>query len=152
MKRFILTVSVMLAMVFSCFAANPESDFIYDMAPDGEGVMIKQYKGTSTTVVFPDTIEGLPVTQIGSNDILDYTLFPNKDKRYNITVPKSVKVIGGTAFLGVKGKINMKIITFVCSLININNWKLFTIFKRNYSVSVCAKVPTLIYIIPKTEK
>ena len=107
MKRFILTVSVMLAMVFSCFAANPESDFIYDMAPDGGGVMIKQYKGTSTTVVFPDTIEGLPVTQIGSNDILDYTLFPNKDKRYNITVPKSVKVIGGTAFLGVKGKINI---------------------------------------------
>lgn len=107
MKRFILTVSAMLAMAFSCFAANPESDFIYDMAPDGEGVMIKQYKGTSTTVVFPDTIEGLPVTQISSNDILDYTLFPSKDKRYNITVPKSVKVIGGTAFLGVKGKINI---------------------------------------------
>lgn len=107
MKRFILTVSAMLAMAFSCFAANPESDFIYDMAPDGEGVMIKQYKGKSTTVVFPDTIEGLPVTQIGSNDTLDGWVFSNRDIPYNITVPKSVKVIGGWAFSGIKGKINI---------------------------------------------
>ena len=107
MKRFILTVSAMLAMAFSCFAANPESDFIYDMAPDGEGVMIKQYKGKSTTVVFPDTIEGLPVTQIGSNDILDGWVFTNRDIPYNITVPKSVKVIGGWTFSGIKGKINI---------------------------------------------
>ena len=107
MKRFILTVSAMLAMAFSCFAANPESDFIYDMAPDGEGVMIKQYKGKSTTVIFPDTIEGLPVTQIGSNDRLDGWVFTNRDIPYNITVPKSVKVIGGWAFSGIKGKINI---------------------------------------------
>lgn len=113
MKRFILTVSAMLAMAFSCFAANPESDFIYDMAPDGQGVMIKEYKGKSTTVVFPDTIEGLPVTQIGSDDWLAPQLFSHtmynstKDIPYNITVPKSVKVIGERAFSGVKGKIDI---------------------------------------------
>ena len=113
MKRFILTVSAMLAMAFSCFAANPESDFIYDLAPDGQGVMIKEYKGKSTTVVFPDTIEGLPVTQIGENSPYAFGVFPhtmyNKSKNtpYTITVPKSVKVLGTMAFNGIKGKINI---------------------------------------------
>ena len=112
MKRFILTVSAMLAMAFSCFAANPESDFIYDMAPDGQGVMIKEYKGKSTTVVFPDTIEGLPVTQIGTIGP-NMGVFPHilkkatKDIPYNVTVPKSVKVIGDNAFMELKGKIDI---------------------------------------------
>lgn len=103
MKRFILTVSAMLAMAFSCFAANPESDFIYDLAPDGQGVMINEYKGKSTTVVIPDTIEGLPVTQIGGSG---FRVFKNKIP-YNVTVPKSVKVIGENAFLALKGKIDI---------------------------------------------
>lgn len=113
MKRFILTVSAMLAMAFSCFAANPESDFIYDMAPDGQGVMIKEYKGKSTTVVFPDTIEGLPVTQIGENGpyafrVFSHTMYDkSKNTPYTITVPKSVKVLGTMAFMGIKGKINI---------------------------------------------
>lgn len=112
MKRFILTVSAMLAMAFSCFAANPESDFIYDMAPDGQGVMITSYKGKSTTVVIPDTIEGLPVTQIGTTGP-NMGVFPHilkkatKDIPYNVTVPKSVKVIGDNAFMELKGKIDI---------------------------------------------
>lgn len=112
MKRFILTVSAMLAMAFSCFAANPESDFVYDMAPDGQGVMITSYKGKSTTVVIPDTIEGLPVTQIGTTGP-NMGVFPHilnkatKDIPYNVTVPKSVKVIGRNAFMELKGKIDI---------------------------------------------
>ena len=113
MKRFILTVSAMLAMAFSCFAANPESDFIYDLAPDGQGVMITSYKGKSTTVVIPDTIEGLPVTQIGENNpyamrVFSHTMYDkSKNTPYTITVPKSVKVLGTQAFTGIKGKINI---------------------------------------------
>ena len=113
MKRFILTVSAMLAMAFSCFAANPASDFVYDMAPDGQGVMITSYKGKSTTVVFPDTIEGLPVTQIGGNEewsprVFTHTMYKNtRNTPYTITVPKSVKILGNNAFIGVKGKINI---------------------------------------------
>lgn len=112
MKRFILTVSAMLAMAFSCFAANPESDFVYDLAPDGQGVMITSYKGKSTTVVIPDTIEGLPVTQIGTTGP-NMGVFPHilnkatKDIPYNVTVPKSVKVIGRNAFMELKGKIDI---------------------------------------------
>ena len=113
MKRFILTVSAMLAMAFACFAANPASDFVYDMAPDGQGVMITSYKGKSTTVVFPDTIEGLPVTQIGGNEdwaprVFTHTMYKNtRNTSYTITVPKSVKILGNNAFIGVKGKINI---------------------------------------------
>lgn len=113
MKRFILTVSAMLAMAFACFAANPASDFVYDMAPDGQGVMITSYKGKSTTVVFPDTIEGLPVTQIGGNEewsprVFTHTMYKNTcNTPYTITVPKSVKILGNQAFTGVKGKINI---------------------------------------------
>ena len=113
MKRFILTVSAMLAMAFACFAANPASDFVYDMAPDGQGVMITSYKGKSTTVVFPDTIEGLPVTQIGGNEewsprVFTHTMYKNtRNTPYTITVPKSVKILGNNAFIGVKGKINI---------------------------------------------
>ena len=112
MKRFILTVSAMLTMAFSCFAANPESDFIYDMAPDGQGVMITSYKGKSTTVVIPDTIEGLPVTQIGEDSpyarVFSHTMYDkSKNTPYTITVPKSVKVLGTMAFNGIKGKINI---------------------------------------------
>ena len=112
MKRFILTVSAMLAMAFACFAANPASDFVYDMAPDGQGVMITSYKGKSTTVVIPDTIEGLPVTQIGGNEdwarrVFTHTYDSSKNTPYTITVPKSVKILGNKAFTGVKGKINI---------------------------------------------
>lgn len=112
MKRFILTVSAMLAMAFSCFAANPESDFIYDLAPDGQGVMITSYKGKSTTVVIPDTIEGLPVTQIGEDSpyaqVFSHTMYDkSKNTPYTITVPKSVKILGTRAFNGIKGKINI---------------------------------------------
>lgn len=103
----------MLAMAFACFAANPASDFVYDMAPDGQGVMITSYKGKSTTVVFPDTIEGLPVTQIGGNEewsprVFTHTMYKNtRNTPYTITVPKSVKILGNKAFTGVKGKINI---------------------------------------------
>ena len=113
MKRFILTVGAMLAMSFACFAANPASDFVYDMAPDGQGVMITSYKGKSTTVVFPDTIEGLPVTQIGENTDWAFGVFyhnmneKSKNTPYTIIVPKSVKILGTRAFTGVKGKINI---------------------------------------------
>ena len=113
MKKIILAVGAMLAMAFACFAANPASDFVYDMAPDGQGVMITSYKGKSTTVVIPDTIEGLPVTQIGENSpyamrVFSHTMYEkSKNTPYTITVPKSVKILGTQAFKGIKGKINI---------------------------------------------
>ncbi|MDO5774250.1 MAG: leucine-rich repeat domain-containing protein [Spirochaetales bacterium] len=115
MKKILLILSLALATSFTCFAANPASDFYYDMAPDGQGVMLKSYKGKSTTVVIPDAIEGLPVTQIGektewADRFFQHTMYKSScNTPYTITVPKSVKVIGNNAFKGVKGKINIDI-------------------------------------------
>lgn len=73
-----LIFAMMIAIRFTCFAANPASDFDYDMSPDGSGVMIKKYKGTSTKVDIPETIEGLPVVQIGdTDDIFGEPVFPH---------------------------------------------------------------------------
>lgn len=113
MKKIIFAFGAMLAMSFACFAANPESDFIYDMAPDGQGVMITSYKGKSTTVVIPDTIEGLPVTQLGENTawagrVFTHTMYKSSQNTpYTVTVPKSVKILGNEALKGIKGKINI---------------------------------------------
>lgn len=114
MKKILLALSFALATAFTCFAANPASDFDYDMAPDGQGVMLKSYKGKSTTVVIPDTIEGLPVTQIGDSNSRDrffpHTMYTKTQNiPYTVTVPKSVKVVEDHAFEGLKGKINIDI-------------------------------------------
>ena len=59
MKKIILAVGAILAMSFACFAANPESDFVYDMAPDGQGVMITSKKLTAERIA---EIEKVPIT------------------------------------------------------------------------------------------
>ncbi|WP_288516088.1 leucine-rich repeat domain-containing protein [uncultured Treponema sp.] len=109
-----LIFAMMIAIGFTCFAANPASDFDYDMSPDGSGVMIKKYKGTSTKVDIPETIEGLPVVQIGdTDDIFGEKVFPHtmytksQNIPYTVTVPKSVKVVGTQAFASLKGKITI---------------------------------------------
>ncbi len=109
-----LIFAMMIAIGFTCFAANPASDFDYDMSPDGSGVMIKKYKGTSTKVDIPETIEGLPVVQIGDTDVIfGETVFPHtmykksQNIPYTVTVPKSVKVVGRLAFASLKGKITI---------------------------------------------
>lgn len=109
-----LIFAMMIAIGFTCFAANPASDFDYDMSPDGSGVMIKKYKGTSTKVDIPETIEGLPVVQIGdTDDFAGGTVFPHtmykksQNIPYTVTVPKSVKVVEKQAFASLKGKITI---------------------------------------------
>lgn len=82
MKRFILTVSAMLAMAFSCFAANPESDFEYSLAdqklvkflsekfpelnPKEDYISITSYKGErrGEKIEIPEEIEGCKVIEV----------------------------------------------------------------------------------------
>lgn len=82
MKRFILTVSAMLAMAFSCFAANPASDFEYELAeqklvkflsekfpelnPKEDYISITSYKGErrGEKIEIPEEIEGCKVIEV----------------------------------------------------------------------------------------
>lgn len=63
--------------------ANPATDFEYDLNQAGDGVIIKNYKGTSTEVVIPAEIEDFPVVGVGfkafsETDIVS-VVFPDSD-------------------------------------------------------------------------
>ena len=85
---------------------NSESDFAYKV--EGEEVTIIGYKGTSTTVNIPETIEGKKVTKI-SEKAFDGFEKPTEDdgKAYktnninsitSIHIPSSVKILETGAF------------------------------------------------------
>ena len=84
------------------------SEYIYTLNNDvftGEGVTIRQYIGNKKDIVVPDTIEGLPVTEIDSG-----AFSPTYADRYNpyinslcaeiesVTLPDTVRIIGKNAF------------------------------------------------------
>lgn len=73
--------------------ANPASDFRYDLTADGNGIKITRFTGSGKEVVFPSTIEDLPVLEIGNN------VFDQKEI-ISIFIPDGVKVIEKGAFRG----------------------------------------------------
>lgn len=75
---------------------NPESDFKYTV--NNGKVTITKYTGVSKDVVFPSTIGGLPVVQIGE-DATHFTLGSfTGQKLTSVIIPDSVKKIGDYAF------------------------------------------------------
>lgn len=69
-----------------------DGDFKYRMSDDGETAVLVSYSGTDADVVFPDTVNGLPVTGIDTAMCLcDPTL-------ESIRIPGSVQTIGIRAF------------------------------------------------------
>lgn len=75
MKRYFAVVIMMCLFALAGIAeavaqevqkANPATDFEYDLNEAGDGVIIKNYKGTSTEVVIPAEIEDFPVVEVGS--------------------------------------------------------------------------------------
>lgn len=109
MKRNLIF-AMMIAIGVTCFAANPESDFEYELFSDGSGIMITGYKGRSKTIDIPETIEGLPVIQLGKEYSQSF-LYGLKDNgiSYTVSVPKTVKVLELNAFMDFKGKISIDI-------------------------------------------
>ena len=88
--------------------ANPSSDFLYEFRDDNTNALkIIKYKGTSSTIVIPESIEGIPVTAITKLDL-------NEKVRYNIYIPKSVNFIGGYIFYSIKGNISIDIENTTC--------------------------------------
>lgn len=100
MKKRILNLmlaAVMLYAFIPCAAHAEEQyeNYTYAINSDGKGVTITYFDDLETTsVVIPDTIAGLPVTQIGD------AAFMRHHNLRNIIIPDSVTVIGESAFYG----------------------------------------------------
>ena len=72
----------------------PESDFVYKKLPINAPtkIVITGYTGPETKVIVPDTIEGLPVTNI------TYSAFAKNEKLTYIKLPSALLGIPGNAF------------------------------------------------------
>lgn len=81
---------------------NPITDFGYEFTEDGKALKLVRYKGTSSSIIFPETIEGYPVIEIDS-------CYLSKDNNpYYIYIPKNIKRIRGSCFSDVKGNIEIE--------------------------------------------
>lgn len=117
MKQFSKVLLSVICLVFATafvFAANPESDFHYELTEDGEGMVIKGYFGDKPNVVIPDTIQGFPVYEIGdcvfagtrvtsvyipdTVDTIGDACFAGNTALKTVNIPKSVYEIGDYAF------------------------------------------------------
>jgi len=63
-KKTILVVVILFITITTVFAQTA-ADFSVELTSDSNGVIIKGYTGRALTVTVPDTIEGLPVKEIG---------------------------------------------------------------------------------------
>ncbi len=73
---------------------EPHDEFTYAVNEAGTGVVIVKYHGNDAAVVIPDSIDGMPVTEIGDEAFL------NNSALTSITVPQTVERIGARAFKG----------------------------------------------------
>ena len=107
-KSFSNTQTVKTTTQTTNLRANPSSDFLYEFRDDNTNALkIIKYKGTSSTIVIPESIEGIPVTAITELDL-------NEKVRYNVYIPKSVNFIGGWIFSSIKGNISIDIENTTC--------------------------------------
>ncbi len=76
-------------VVFSLVSAN-SCTFEYERNADG-GITITEYTGKRTSVAVPDTLDGLPVTEIGRGAFI-------LTEVTDVALPDTVRVIGDSAF------------------------------------------------------
>ncbi|MEG1500242.1 MAG: leucine-rich repeat domain-containing protein, partial [Clostridia bacterium] len=114
-------IEIKLPFNLSVLTPNQVSDFTYSKIDAGTHIEITGYSGASPMVVFPETIENLPVTSIGANAFSGNTaikgvFFPNGltkicDNAFSncsgivdsLIFPNSVTSIGDSAFYGCSG-------------------------------------------------
>jgi hypothetical protein len=103
MKKIVWFV-LMALYGFSAFAQT-EVDFTVGLTDNGEGVVIKEYKGKLANVVIPATIQGMPVKEIGEQafarrGVRNYTrpLWDGAVEIISVTIPVGVTTIRDTAF------------------------------------------------------
>ena len=73
MNKKILTISGMLLLSMTCFAANSEKDFNYKIADDGESIAITGFKNNLALYDIPNEIEEIPVSSVILQESLGYS-------------------------------------------------------------------------------
>lgn len=63
-KLFALAALLLQAAIFSAFAANPPSDFTYELSKDNTYIVITELKNDKAAYVIPESIEDFPVLQV----------------------------------------------------------------------------------------
>lgn len=110
MKR-ILPLSLFLCLVFMLCcplfalpaAAEQDGDWIYTAVMQKTMILIDGYHGNAPHVTIPDSIDGIPVVDIGNG------AFHGRSELVSVTIPKSVKSIGHGAFEGCENLKTVKI-------------------------------------------
>ena len=96
MKKKLLSMICAICTIFmllpTAIFADTYEDFEYSITEETNEVTITKYTGTDTVVSIPDTINGNPVTSIGTG------AFAGRDNLENITIPNNVTSIGNAAF------------------------------------------------------
>ena len=117
MKKIIalfLLLSFLLISFCGCGSkSNPESDFEYTVNEDQDGIFINKYVGISESVVIPSKINGLPVISLAGIPQEDNLTSVNEGvfegtKVKTVVIPKSVQVIGVSAFNGCENLIQVE--------------------------------------------
>lgn len=85
--------------------ANPITDFEYSYSERYGGIGITKYVGTSKSIVFPDTIEGLPVAIIGGFVLASESNMG--DLIESVVIPDTVEIIAPMAFWGCKNLVSV---------------------------------------------
>ena len=92
MKKFIKSIFV-ISILSTIFFLSGCEDFKYELNSDKTGYILKEYKGTSESVIIPDTYKGLPITEIGASAFYDKSNILG-----NLIIPESITKIGDFAF------------------------------------------------------
>ena len=85
------------------FAKETPEGVAYLMAEDGSHMMAVGWRGEGKTITVPETIDGLPVTEIMA------TAFSGTEKVENIILPNSIEIIGKFAFAQMPQLISVKL-------------------------------------------
>lgn len=102
MKKTIVVFILALAIITNSFSQT-EAEFTVGLTEDGEGVVIKEYKGREVQVRIPATIEGMPVKVIGGMAffrLYDMGRIYGTVEITSVVIPAGVTIIGNEAFKG----------------------------------------------------
>lgn len=78
----------------------PESDFTFELNEDGNSVSITSYTGNREDLVFPKTIQGLPLTKIKGCNNFEKSKNNIVAANYvtSVYIPEGIEEIGEEAF------------------------------------------------------